>query len=172
HREPAPVRQLQPGVPRDLETICLKCLGKEPRQRYATARELAADLGRFLRGEPIRARPGGLLARLTRGCQRPQRVRGAGRLAVLLHGSLALWKALALVLIALGIGIVPPDPGEAVFQGLALIGLLNVPQIGIGMATLAGWPRALWFGAILALFHLAFGSACLLTSFLTFGGLL
>ncbi len=172
HRDPVPVRQLQPGVPRDLETICLKCLDKEPQQRYATARELADDLGRFLQGEPIRARPSSLLARLSRWCQRPERVRDAGRLAIFLHGSLAVWKVLALSLVALGIGIVPRDRGECVFQGLALIGILNVPQIGIGFATLARWPPALWTGTILALFHLAFGSACLLTSFLTFGGLL
>jgi hypothetical protein len=53
-----------------------------------------------------------------------------------------------------------------------LIGILNVPHIGIGLATLAGWPPALWVGAILSLFHLAFGSACLLTSLLSFGGLI
>jgi hypothetical protein len=171
HREPVPVRQLQPSVPRDLETICLKCLGKEPQQRYATARALADDLGRFLQGEPIRARPGGLLARLSRWSQRPQRVPDAGRFTILLHGSLAVWKALAVVLIALGIGIVPPDPGEGVVQLLVLIGLLNVPQIGIGFATLAGWPPALWVGTVLSLFHVAVGSACLLTSLLTVGGL-
>jgi hypothetical protein len=172
HREPIPVRQLQPRVPRDLETICLKCLQKEPQQRYATARELADDLGRFLQGEPIRARPSGVLARLGRWCQRPRRVPDAGRLAIILHGSLALWKALAVVLIALGIGIVPRDPGECVFQALVVIGILNVPQMGIGFATLAGWPPALWVGTILSLVHLAFGSACLLFSLLTFGGLL
>jgi serine/threonine protein kinase len=171
-REPVPVRRLQPGVPRDLETICLKCLDKEPQQRYATARELADDLGRFLQGEPIRERVSSLLARLTRWCQRPERVPDAGKLAIVLYGSLAVWKVLALVLIALGIGIIPRDRGECVFQVLALIGILNVPEIGIGFATLARWPPALWTGTILALFHLGFGSACLLTSFLTFGGLL
>jgi tetratricopeptide (TPR) repeat protein len=63
HEEPLPPRRLDDRIPRDLDTIVLKCLSKEPERRYRTAADLAADLNNWLAGKPIQARPIGLWGR-------------------------------------------------------------------------------------------------------------
>ena len=88
-QDPVPPSRLNGKVPRDLETICLKCLHREPHLRYAGAAALAADLHRFLGGEAIAARPEGRLARLVR------RVRRRPVLSTLVAGSILLAMALA-----------------------------------------------------------------------------
>jgi WD40 repeat protein/serine/threonine protein kinase len=82
HTEPLSPRRLQPHTPRDLETICLKCIEKDPRKRYATARELADDLSRARSGQTIQARPVSAPERGWRWCRCNPTL--AGVLAVLL----------------------------------------------------------------------------------------
>ncbi len=82
--EPPSPRLLNPSVPKDLETICLKCLQKARTNRYGTAQELADELKRFLRGEPIHARPISQVARFWRLCKRYPATASSIALAVLI----------------------------------------------------------------------------------------
>jgi WD40 repeat protein len=90
-QEAIPPRRLNPSVPRDLETVCLKCLQKDPRHRYASAEALADDLRRFLDGKPIAARP----------VSRPER---AWRWAKRNPTEAATLGAVALLLVVLAVG--------------------------------------------------------------------
>jgi len=90
-RDPERPSAVRPGVDRDLETICLKCLQKEPSRRYASAAEFADDLRRFIDGRPIQARPIGTLGRAVRWVRRQPVVAGLTfALALLLVGSLGV----------------------------------------------------------------------------------
>jgi WD40 repeat protein len=97
-QDPVPPTRLQPAMPRDLETICLKCLAKDPRKRYPTAADLADDLGRFRNGEPIRARPVGAWERGVKWARRRP------ALAALLGVSGAAAVGMAVLLAALWYG--------------------------------------------------------------------
>jgi serine/threonine-protein kinase len=92
HHDPVPPSRLNPKVPRDLETICLKCLHKAPERRYATAAALTEDLHRLQRREPIAARPAGLLERTGKWVRRHP------------TGSAMLAASLLLAVLLVGVG--------------------------------------------------------------------
>jgi serine/threonine-protein kinase len=94
--EPVPPARLNPKVPRDLETICLKCLNKDPQRRYATVAGLAEDLKRFQQHEPIAARRAGLLERTVKWVRRhptPSAILAASFLLVMMLVGGSLWLA-------------------------------------------------------------------------------
>lgn len=92
NEEPVPPRRLQPRIPRDVETICLKCLQKQPTQRYGSAAELADDLRRFLSDQPIRAKPATLAERVWKlAVRRPREA--------VLSAALVLLTIVAMVLV-------------------------------------------------------------------------
>ena len=94
-QEPVSPRLLNASVPRDLETICLKCLEKEPQRRYATAQELAEDLDRFLRDEPIQARPVAPVEKLWRWCRRNRALTASGTAILALLLTVAVGSPIA-----------------------------------------------------------------------------
>lgn len=169
--EPAAPRRIRPSLPRDLETVILKCLAKEPDRRYASARALSDDLRRFLDGRPVQARPDGpfTLARLW--AMSPRRVQDAGTLAMVFAGLLATWSLTGIVLAGLGVGLHPPRPGQYIATCLKVIAIDLVPAFFLGWRVRQGQPRALWAGTAFSVVRIGFQASYLGDGASDFGGL-
>ncbi len=153
HDEPTPPRRRNGRVPRDLETVCLKAMAKEPAERYQTAADLADDLRRWLDGEPVRARPPGPAERLGRWCRRPERVRDVGVFTTAVAFLFGLWTLFGVLM--LGTGLMPSErPRESLLVvGLDAAGFFAFAAVGRG--ALAGRLWALWAGLLTGLAGLA-----------------
>jgi serine/threonine-protein kinase len=154
-RAPRPPREINRRVSRDLETVCLKCLEKDPARRYGTAEALAEDLERWLRGEPILARPAGILHRALLWARRRQRIQEAGIFSTFVGVTMSTWAILVVALVGSG-RIVVPRPGAIVPYVLGCIFGAYIPLIVLGWHTIQ---RRLWslvLGLLLALGFVAY----------------
>jgi hypothetical protein len=170
--EPVPPRLLNPKVDRDLETVCLKCLEKDPRCRYASADELAADLQRYLDGEPIRARSYNALARLTRALHKPSHREADlhlwASLLLLFSGIFLLGHVLTFALLQANqpAGLVLLSrAGQLVLGGLAFGVYRRRSLLPANAAERQVW--LIWLGALAA-----FGTSSLASRLLTDAGVL
>jgi hypothetical protein len=152
--EVIPPRQLVPGVPRDLDTICLKALQKPTHRRYATAEALAEDLRRFLDGEPIRARPIGPAERFAKWVRRkPARAAtlGTGVVAAAALLVLGVWSYLAITRRAEEAEKARAQAHEALAEGTRRMVRLNVANSTRHLNDGDFLSSALWFAEALRL---------------------
>lgn len=150
---PRPPKRLRADLPRDLETICLKCLRKDPRQRYETIGDLAADLRNFLNGRPILARPRTYFERFADWCQPVDRLRDAGMMAIVVNILVILWMVVNHARTFMGTLSLPEaiHPIEPAIVSLCIIVTMHIPMLVIGVATLHGRRSAVYFGELISL---------------------
>jgi serine/threonine protein kinase len=154
--QPVPPRLLNPRVPRDLETICMKCLEKPSPARYPTAQALAEDIGRFLEGDPIQATSVNLLDRVTRALahsQHDEHFRGWG-LALISFGLVIFLAHVAMYALAVaGCGPLVAQwvPRAAMFAALLLLLWRFRPQSLLPTSSAERPIWAVWIGYLVAL---------------------
>jgi len=155
---PESLRRLRPELSRDLETVCLTCVRRDPRQRFASAGELAADLRRFLAGQPVHARRLGFLGLVWNYCRRPERLRDAAFLVFFFAFANFLIVVPAFVFTITGLLPLPNKYLAAIY--LLFQGCVVVPaQLWAAYNTIERRLFALWGGIGIALAKLSWEAA-------------
>jgi hypothetical protein len=161
--EPPPMRKLRGDLPRDLETICLKCLQKRPEDRYASALALAEDLQRFLEGREVVARPTTPFTRVHRWCQQAQRIPEAGLTVIGVNLVIPAGMALSLLMVQAGDVIQRPADFSLAKWYPALLTIIlssHAPMVIVGRLLMAGHQWATWLsllvGAVMTIVSVLF----------------
>jgi len=141
--EPPSPRRLNNQTPRDLETICLKCLEKSPSKRFSAMEDVASELERFLQGEPVKSRPIGTFGRFWRWYYRhpESSAQVAGIFAVFCGSLLITWGVEGLVIYATGIHEAP-DATSAMLEILMLLAFFDLPLFIAGLYAIRGYHAA------------------------------
>lgn len=154
-KQPLPVRQLNPAVPSALETICAKCLEKDPAERYATAAELANDIQRFLKGDFIHARPPTWFGKLARWCRQPQRIATAGWFSCWYMSLSTIWMWL-LWAAAASLGAMEGYVLKTLVDMVWITLFFSIPLVLIGWRVMRQKSRPLfWVATVFSAVHLA-----------------
>ncbi|WP_425615531.1 serine/threonine-protein kinase [Anatilimnocola sp. NA78] len=161
--EPPSLSKAFAHVPRDLETICLHCLEKQPEDRYPSARELAADLQNFCEGRDVQARPISIWQRALRVCQQPQRIHEAGLTVIGTHAAVIMSMLMTLYMVEAGQVIErPANFSLLAWAPKALLFMVggHLPMLYVGWMLLRQRLWAAWFsliaGAVMVLASLFF----------------
>jgi serine/threonine protein kinase len=168
HLEPTPVRKIRPDVPIDLETICIRCLQKRPAERYSSAQSLADDLGRYLAGQSIVAKPVSVWHRVLHVCEQSQRINEAGLAVIVAHAAVILSMLMTLYMIQTNVIERPVGFSFASWSppALGIIFTTHVPLVFVGWVLLRkrrAWAAWLSFvtGAAMVVISMLFVLGCL-----------
>jgi serine/threonine protein kinase len=143
--------RLRPDVPPDLETVCLRCLRREPRDRYPTAGDLREDLRRYLNGEPVQTRPVGWWDRVRDWCRRPERIGNARFAATVVT---IVQSTGSLVGISLMLAEILPVANKVLaFLSLTILLLASLPNSWIVSRTNRQCLPAIWAGVFAPILH-------------------
>jgi serine/threonine protein kinase len=175
---PTAPSRLRWGLPTDLETICLKCLHKQPRHRYRTAEELAEDLRRFLDGRPIKGRRLTILQKFTNWARHPNRLRDAGAYGIALNAAFLIWMPTNATLAAIDVRNLAafPEQVEAIrtlagiLGTIAIAASIHAPMLVISWQTMRGKRWAIRGGIIVSLITLSVAIAAWTRLIVPFGG--
>ncbi len=132
------------NLPRDLESICAKCLEKDPHARYASARELSVDLRRCIDGRPVVGKPARLHSRIAYWCTRPQRIQTAGWFVISWVALTAVWAIFNVFALPFHASMAIAEFHEGLRDLILLLILAIAPNIWLGWKIVQGRSWALW----------------------------